>query len=345
MAILETFGSNPSGEALKKIKASPQFRDGSFHNLSATPNLIKGASAGKIFWRYLNKPASTTPRKRLPTIKNGLNDLPGEASIVWFGHSSYLVHILGKNILVDPVFSGHASPFSFAGRCFPGTNEFSVDDLPQIDILLLTHDHYDHLDHSTVLKLRSKVKAIYTSLGVGSHLRHWGFEPARVYEMDWWESQQYDSQLRLTATPARHFSGRTFRQNRTLWSSFVLEAGNYRLYLGADSGYDTHFREIGSRFGPFDLALLECGQYNEWWPYIHMLPEQTVQAAIDLGAQWLLPVHWAKFALAMHPWYEPADRVVAKARELKLPITTPRIGETVILGKHYPQDDWWRDFV
>ena len=265
------------------------------------------------------------------------NDKP---VIVWFGHSSYFIHINGKNILVDPVFSGYASPFSFTGKSFKGSDVFTVDDLPAIDLLILTHDHYDHLDYTTVRKLRSKTKAICTSAGVGSHLRYWGIDPAIITEFDWWDRKQI-AEITLIAAPARHFSGRSLVRNKTLWSSFILIAGDYRVYIGADSGYDSHFKTIGEKYGPFDIAILECGQYNEWWPYIHMMPEETVQASIDLKAKVLMPVHWGKFALGLHPWDEPVTRVVAKAKELNVQITTPLIGQPVILNESLPAKQWW----
>jgi L-ascorbate metabolism protein UlaG (beta-lactamase superfamily) len=249
------------------------------------------------------------------------------------------------HILVDPVFSGHASPFSFTGKSFRGSDVYNVDDLPAIDLLILTHDHYDHLDYNTVKQLQSKTRRICTSIGVGSHLRYWGIDPSIITELDWWDSFRITGDnseiLELVGAPARHFSGRSLTRNKTLWSSFVLKAGNYRIYIGADSGYDSHFKTIGEKYGPFDLALLECGQYNEWWPYIHMIPEETVKASIDLKAKWLMPVHWGKFALGLHPWDEPVKRVVAKAKELNVNVTTPLIGQPVILNESYPHEQWW----
>jgi L-ascorbate metabolism protein UlaG (beta-lactamase superfamily) len=347
MALFKTFGSNPSGSDLEKIKRlSPHYRDGVFHNLSQTDALVKGASFPRIMWRFFNKPKNTAPPKALPSVKTNLQSFSGDkAVIVWFGHSSYYIYINGMHILVDPVFSGHASPFSFTGKSFRGSDVYNVDDLPAIDLLILTHDHYDHLDYNTVKQLQSKTRRICTSIGVGSHLRYWGIDPSIITELDWWDSFRITGDnseiLELVGAPARHFSGRSLTRNKTLWSSFVLKAGNYRIYIGADSGYDSHFKTIGEKYGPFDLALLECGQYNEWWPYIHMIPEETVKASIDLKAKWLMPVHWGKFALGLHPWDEPVKRVVAKAKELNVNVTTPLIGQPVILNESYPHEQWW----
>jgi L-ascorbate metabolism protein UlaG (beta-lactamase superfamily) len=342
MAILKTFGSNPSGKDVETIKTSPNYKDGVFQNLSHTESLVKGASILKIMWRFFNKPKNTAPPKPLPSIKTDLKSLSDDkTTIVWFGHSSYFIHINGINILVDPVLSGYASPFSFTGKSFKGSDIYTVDDMPNIDILIVTHDHYDHLDYKTVRKLASKTKNIYTSSGVGSHLRYWGIDAGIITEFDWWNSKQLSDDIEVIAAPARHFSGRSFTRNKTLWSSFILKAGDHRIYIGADSGYDSHFKTIGKKYGPFDIAILECGQYNEWWPYIHMMPEETVLASIDLRAKWLMPVHWGKFALGLHPWDEPIKRAVARAKELNVQVTTPMIGEPVILDSSYPNEQWW----
>ncbi|HEY9261894.1 MBL fold metallo-hydrolase, partial [Chitinophaga sp.] len=229
-------------------------------------------------------------------------------------------------------------------KAFPGANAYTPADMPEIDLMIITHNHYDHLDKKTLSLLKPHTKIIYTSLGVGKDLQSCLMRGNNITEMDWWETQEVAKDIRLTATPARHFSGRGFKRGGSLWSSFVLQIFGYQLFLGGDSGYDTHFKAIGDKYGPFDLVILECGQYNDNWPFIHMKPEDTVQAAIDLQAKVLLPVHWAKFTLANHPWNEPAIRVTASAAQRGLAITTPRIGEPVIVGEHYPQDHWWNSF-
>jgi L-ascorbate metabolism protein UlaG (beta-lactamase superfamily) len=261
---------------------------------------------------------------------------------VWFGHSSYLIKIGKVHVLVDPVFSGNAAPFRMFAKAFPGTDSYDADKLPDtIDVLLLTHDHYDHLDYKTILKLKSRVKHFYTSLGVGSHLEAWGIEEARITELDWWEETAIGEWGRLTATPARHFSGRSTKRNKTLWSSFVLKTEGHSFFLGGDSGYGEHFKEIGDRFGPFDIGFVECGQYGKYWPHIHMFPEQVVQAAQELKVKKLLPVHWAKFSLALHPWNEPIKLMTAAAVKAGQHFTTPLIGQPVVLNHHYPSSDWW----
>ena len=345
MGILKTMGKDPSGKRLRKVESSSNYRDGIFQNISETLVMTGRGDFFKVLRKFLNKPKTVIPPGPLPSVKTDLTNLPdGNPVLVWFGHSSYLIKIDGKHILVDPVFSGYASPFKMkSAKNFEGSNVYSVDDMPEIDILLITHDHYDHLDYTTVKKLDKKIKHIITSLGVGSHLEYWGFDSNKVTELDWHNSTEKIEGIKFTATPARHFSGRSFKRAKTLWSSFVLKTKDFSIYLGADSGYDIHFKEIGEKYGPFDLAILESGQYNEMWKPIHMIPEETVQASMDLKAKTLLPVHWAKFSLSLHPWNEPIERVIKKAEELKVEITTPMIGEPIIIGEKYSTKLWWRD--
>ncbi len=338
--MLKMFGKNPSGEILDRVKKSPNYRDGAFQNLSKTSVMSEDSSFIKAAMSFLNKPKGMAPERPVPGVRTDLTKLDYEApTIVWFGHSSYLIHIAGKNVLVDPVFSGNASPFSFAVRSFPGSNRYDADNMPDIDVLILTHDHYDHLDYETLKELKPKVKMICTSLGVSSHLTYWGFEKERIIEFDWWDGKEILPGIELIGTPARHFSGRLFKRAQTLWSSFVLRTKDYSIFIGGDSGYDTHFKSIGDKYGPFDIALLEAGQYNVTWPEIHMMPEQTVQASIDLKVKVLMPVHWGKFSLALHTWDEPVKRVVKRASELGVQVTTPMMGEVVEVGVRYPNEE------
>lgn len=310
--------------------------------MSPTELMVKRSSLIKMTWKFFNKPRNTAPPSRLPSIKTDLKNIhTNQPVIVWFGHSSYFIRFGDKNVLVDPVFSGHASPFSFGGKSFPGSDVYNAEDFPDIDLLILTHDHYDHLDNRTIGKLQPKIKSICTSLGVGSHLRSWGFNASMITEFDWWESKIIAG-FELIAAPARHFSGRSLTRNKTLWSSFILRNKDHSIYIGADSGYDYHFKTIGEKYGPFDIAMLETGQYNQQWALIHMMPEQAVQAAVELRAKVMMPVHWAKFALAFHPWQEPVERVLVKAKELNVKVTTPMIGEPVVIGGTYPNGEWWK---
>ena len=340
---MKSTGKNPSGKHLEKIKQSPNYKKDGFENLSETPMMLKDTSYYELIKKTLNKNADVKPPSRLPSVKTDLKNIKSDHPvIVWFGHSSYLIRINNKNILVDPVFSGNASPVSFMVKAFDGSDVYTVDDFPGIDFLILTHDHYDHLDYKTIKKLKSKVKTIYCSLGLSSHLIYWGFDENIITEMDWWQTNKVADDITLTAVPARHFSGRGLKRYKTLWSSFILKTSSYNLYLGGDSGYDSHFKKIGEKYGPFDVAILESGQYNTAWPLIHMMPEQTVQAALDLNAKLLLPIHWGKFSLSLHPWTEPVQRVLKAAAQKNLRVTTPMIGEPVILDEIYPDKKWWK---
>jgi L-ascorbate metabolism protein UlaG (beta-lactamase superfamily) len=337
------FGAAPAEARLARIQQSKHYRDGAFQNTEPTDVMRHEASYWDMVFDFFRKPADVEPTQPLPTVKTDLTALPiTETTIVWFGHSSYLIQAGRNTVLVDPVLSGHASPVSLFGKAFSGTDVYNVPDLPPIDLLVLTHDHYDHLDYETLTALRPKIKQVVTSLGVGAHLARWGYDMARVTELDWDETTNLSEGFALTAVPARHFSGRGIRRGQTLWSAFVMNLNGERFFLGGDSGYGPHFRSIGQQYGPFDLALLECGQYGRDWPSIHMFPNEVALAAKDLGTKVLMPIHWGKFALAFHPWAEPIRQLTAALDPTdSIRLTTPRIGELVRLNHALPQSQWW----
>ncbi len=337
-----TFGRDPAEARLERIKQSPNYRDGVFQNLEKTAVMRENASYMAMMNDFLHKDKDNIPPRPLPSVKTDLKALTDDKpTIVWFGHSSYLIKSKGINILVDPVFSGYASPVSFFGGAFAGSDVYKVEDMPDIDLLILSHDHYDHLDYKTITQLIPKVKKFYTALGVGAHLERWGVPADRIVEFDWNESQQVSPDISLTAVPARHFSGRSITRGKTLWTAYVMKLHGYKLFLGGDSGYGKHFQTIGDQYGPFDLAILECGQYGRDWPNIHIFPEEVITAAQDLRARTILPVHWAKFSLAMHAWNEPIKRLMKKAEQEGFDVTTPHIGEPVVLNSSYPRAVWW----
>ncbi len=337
------FGKLPSGPRLVRIKESPNYREGSFQNLAETIMMAESTSYLKLMANFFSKGVDRSPVTQLPSQKTDLKSLSGdETQVIWFGHSSYFIRAQGKNILIDPVFSKRASPFQFMGvKGYEVAMPYMTTDFPTIDALIITHDHYDHLDYNSLVNLGPKVKAVYTALGVGSHLVYWGMEESRIKEFDWWEGESILPGIDLIATPARHFSGRSLTRNKTLWASFVLKTKEHNLFLGGDSGYDAAFKTIGDNYGPFDLAILECGQYNTMWPNIHMMPEETVQASADLRSKVLLPVHWGKFTLSLHPWREPIERALKKAQSLNMSVATPMIGEPLTLDQPLPQTNWW----
>lgn len=340
----EQFGRTPSGERLERIKRSPHYKDGSFQNLSHTPDLTEGVSYYAVMKEFLfAEKVRLKPADTIPSVKTDLLNLdPASDILVWFGHSSYFIQIDGKKILVDPVLSGSASPLSFTTRAFVGSDAYTTDDIPEIDYLFLSHDHWDHVDFETLQKIRPKIRNVMCGLGTGEHLEYWGYDKSVIHEEDWNEKIELDSGFTAFTVPARHFSGRAFARNKALWTSFVLKTPTMQLFFGGDSGYDTHFASIGEKYGVFDVVILENGQYDKSWKYIHMMPDEVLQAALDLNARALFPVHSSKFVLANHAWDDPLKQITTFNKTINLPLLTPIIGERVDL-KDSTQvfSEWW----
>lgn len=338
------FGKSPQGNRLERIKKSPNFKNGQFQNIHFTPTVSEGYSFVKVAFDFVFKNfPRTKPVDRIPSVKTDLKQLPLDQNVlIWFGHSSYYMQLDGKRFLIDPVFSGNASPIPNSNKSFSGSDVYTADDMPNIDFLFISHDHYDHLDYETIQQLKAKIDAVVCGLGVGAHFEHWGYAPDKIHELDWFETLPLTDSMTIHATPGRHFSGRSFKRNNTLWLSFVLESKGLRLFLGGDSGHDTHFEEIGEKYGPFDLALLENGQYNLAWHEIHMLPNEVLQAAKSLRARRLMPVHSSKFKLGIHPWDEPLAEITKLNTDSAVNIITPKIGEPVFLNDETQEfDHWW----
>lgn len=338
------FGRTPTGERQEKVKNSLHYRDGRFQNLSETPQLTGDKSylamMYDLFWGDHKR---VTPKDEIPSVKTNLINLDRKEDVlVWFGHSSYFIQIDGKRILVDPVLDGGASPVSFTNKPFKGSDIYKTKDLPNIDYLIISHDHWDHLDYESVMNLKDRTNKIICPLGVGEHFEKWGFNPDKIIEMDWYEDALIDEGFTTYCLPARHFSGRGLSPNQSLWASFLLQTPSMKIYIGGDGGYDTHFGKIGERFDNIDLAILENGQYDVGWRYIHMMPDQVVKATKDLKAKTLLPVHSSKFKLANHPWDEPLIKVTEIAEENNLRAITPMIGEVVNLSDSTQVfSKWW----
>lgn len=326
----DQFGKAPTGRAKEVLARSAQYHNGKFKNLIHTPDLTEGYSIWSVIKaQFFTSHPRLRPSVPLPSSKVDLLSLPPEKdALVWFGHSSYFLQLDGVRILVDPVLSGKASPLPGTVTAFDGTDRYGVDDLPAIDVLLISHDHYDHLDYKTILALQPKVKQVICGLGVGSHFLHWGYDTTQVNEQDWNEHLSINSHLRIHTLPARHFSGRGFNAKNTLWASYLIEGRSMKIYAGGDSGYGPFFQEIGDRFGPIDLVILDNGQYNAAWREIHMHPEEVLAAAKDLQAKQLFPVHSSKFVLAMHPWDEPLREIsrLYAAAPFNFTLFTPQIG-------------------
>ncbi|QZT36893.1 MBL fold metallo-hydrolase [Halosquirtibacter xylanolyticus] len=266
--------------------------------------------------------------------------------LFWFGHSTLLLQTGTKNILMDPMFGEVPSPVSWVGTSRFNTElPIEIEKLPKIDAVVISHDHYDHLDYGSILKLKDKVKMFYVPLGVGVHLERWGVNKERIVELDWWDSVVEDG-VAFRCMPSQHFSGRKVNTNNsTLWCSWIIQSEEANVYFSGDGGYSTHFKQIGEKYGPFDIALVECGQYNEKWPYIHMFPEQSVQAGIDVQAKVILPIHWGAFSLSQHDWNEPVKRFVEEANRLKANYVIPFIGESVDIqppNETKQNIEWWK---
>lgn len=334
------FGAPPSGERLTRLQKSPHYREGQFQNLIPTSTQTDGVGFVEMMAEFLRKKERLKPAQPLPSVKSDLtaffadrSDSPaGPDALVWFGHSSFMLRLGGKNILVDPVFSDHASPFSFTTKAFPGTSPFKPEDLPDIDYLLISHDHWDHLDYPTVMALKERIGKVICGLGVGAHFERWGFPAEKIIEGDWYEQVKLEPGLSLHFMPARHFSGRNLRWNRSLWTGFVLESPERRVFYSGDTGPGPHLADIGRRFDGFDLAIIEDGQYDPQWAYIHLSPEEVAQAARDLKAKALLPVHNGRFSIANHSWDDPFIRLTAARKEGDWHLVTPIIGEVLDLN-------------
>jgi len=338
------FGRSPSKAQIEQYQLTDN------HNGKKFVNRVPAIMDIKV-WPLLKKQFAKAPNRRPSRnievekidsleIANYDGDL---TRVTWFGHSAFLLEIDGKKILLDPMFGKVPSPHPLLGSSRYSTDlPIVIEKLPHIDAIVLSHDHYDHLDYGSIQLLKSKTDRFYTALGVGNHLEEWGVDSDKITELNWWQETEFAG-ITLVSAPARHFSGRgLFDRESTLWCSWVIQGKNDNIYFSGDGGYDTHFKEIGEKYGPFDFSMLECGQYNEMWQAIHMMPEETVQAAVDLNTEVFMPIHWGAFTLALHDWTDPVERASKEAERLNQKITTPVIGEPFFLkSDSYPQTTWW----
>lgn len=343
VAVLQhpAFGRRMSAQRMARIQASPNWRDGMFRNQLPTPQFTGGGSTWRAAWMMLTRRDSRrVPDGPLPAVRTDLKSLPVDRDwFVWFGHSSYLFQLDGKRFLVDPLLT-MAFPASLMLKPFPGTDIYSPDDMPDIDCLIITHEHWDHLDYATLRDLRPKIRHVVCPLGVAEYLEYWGYSPSIISELDWYDQTTIGSPTdasasasggesgstgrfneretlsrcdpvaersgEITALPSRHFSNRLLRgRDRTLWAAFIVEAGGRKVYVGGDGGYDDRFRRVRERFGTVDLAVMENGQYNPNWAYVHLLPHDLEQAVLDMQPAQVVTVHHDKFALSTHAWSDP----------------------------------------
>jgi len=339
------FGRIPQGERLERIKESPNYRDGRFQNLHETPQITSDKGLIGTMAEFLfKKKERLNPETDLPVIKTKLRQIDkGDDMLVWFGHSSYFIQTDQVRILVDPVLTGAASPVSFINKPFKGTDVYKPEDIPDIDYLIITHDHWDHLDYKTVKELKPRIRKVICGLGVGEHFEYWGFDKDKIIELDWYENVVPDTEFTIYCLPARHFSGRSIFPNKSLWASFLVKTPTRKIFIGGDGGYDTHFAEIGRQFDGIDLAIIENGQYGEDWKYIHLLPGQIAQAFYDLKAGKLITVHNSKYALAYHPWDEPLKNITEIAEKDSINLILPAMGEVVHLNDSTGFiNKWWK---
>ena len=341
------FGGKCTKEHEKRYSQSENWDGKKFVNLEETsmefsfrnlPGLLKK----QLFEKQGREP--DTPIPIAPFDVDAFLAPSDKMKFIWYGHSVVLMRMKGKTILIDPMLGPNASPIApFATKRFSQGSLDVIDDFPEIDLLIMTHDHYDHLDLDSIKKLDSKVKHFYTALGVGRHLESWGIAGDRITEFDWWDKKPFND-IDITFTPSRHFSGRGLTDRaKSMWGGWVFKTDNENIYFSGDGGYGEHFKEVGEKLGPFDFGFMECGQYNENWHQIHMYPEESIQAAIDSKSQLVMPVHWAGFALALHIWTDPADRFVAAAKTQGQEMISPAIGVLVENYTTHVSNLWWKE--
>lgn len=340
------FGRNPSGSRLARIKNSPHYINGHFQCLEPVVSNINNEDnyvLGKIKF-FLQDKSSLFPKQPLPTQKTNITDLSlSEDLVVWMGHSTFYMQLSGKRILIDPVFSDYASPVFFVNRAFSGSNIYTANDFPEIDVLAISHDHWDHLDYASIMALKPKIREIVCPLGVGEYFEQWGFPLNILHEEDWYNQIPIDENLSVHILPTQHYSGRFTTPNLTQWCGFAFITPKRRVYCSGDGGYGEHFKQIGKFFGGFDLALMENGQYNERWQQIHLLPKHTAQACVDVGARQVITSHHGKFALALHTWEQPYLDMTEVSHGKPYQWLTPRIGEAVHIGEERQHfETWWK---
>jgi L-ascorbate metabolism protein UlaG (beta-lactamase superfamily) len=337
---LPVFGGHPSPALMERMRASKQFHGGRFEN---TPPYVSNLSfLGEMksyFGDEVREPQFVVPIERM-TAADLARPVPPGLRARWLGHATVLLEIDGLRILTDPILSQRASPFQFVGPARLHPAPLAIDDLKNIDAVVISHDHFDHLDMDTIQALARGGTQFYVGLGIGAHLERWGVPPAQVHDMDWWEHAQLRG-VTIHCAPARHYSGRKSMDNSTLWSSWMLKGPAHSVYFSGDSGYAGHFKEVRERLGAPELALVKVGAYGDTWETIHMTPESAVRAVQDLGAATFLPVHWATFNLAYHAWDEPILRSVKAAQAKGVQIVTPRPGEKFEAGVPFVNRAWY----
>lgn len=344
-------GAKPSGNLLKQISTSSNYDPSTMKFVNAQEDLVIAAKNSLNNWKFTKEflfPTNqVTPKTTFPEVKP---DIPSFLEIkkgfhfIWLGHSSFLLNLEGRIILVDPVFSNSAAPLDFMVQRFqPPVIE--LKELSNIDAILISHDHYDHLDSRTIQHFKGKPIHFFVPLGVSAHLISWGIMESRITELDWWESIKWKD-IELTCTPAQHLSGRISPyENKTLWASWVIKSEEFNVYYSGDSGYGPHFKEIGEKLGPFDISFIENGQYDDQWRPVHAHPEDTAQAYFDLKSSLLVPVHWGMFNMALHNWYDPVEDLEKHSNDRGINLLTPMIGQVVNINDLGDNILWWKQIL
>jgi len=337
-------GAAPTtGERGERVRRSPQFRDGKFRN--SVPSSTVPEEPAKLLREFVRRQSDRKPAQPIPVVSGSARAATDGLHITWYGHASALVEIEGRTVLLDPVWSDRVSPSQLAGPRRLHPVPVALADLPEIDAVVISHDHYDHLDLETVTYLARHHSAPFlVPLGIGAHLERWGIPLERIIELDWHEDATVAG-VRFTVTPARHFSGRGFTRDQTLWGSWVIAGPTRKVFYSGDTGYFDAFAEIGEAYGPFDATLVQIGAYGDGWPDIHMVPEDGLRTHLDVRGGLLIPVHWCTFVLAFHPWSEPVERLWRDAKEHEVTLAVPRPGERIDVDNPPEVDPWWQSIA
>lgn len=344
-AHLAAFGGDPSPETRARMIASERYKDGHFSNVEPRPK--RDFPTASILWEFMFSKEMRAPICPLP-MATGTDKILQQAPasglrITWLGHSTTLIELDGVRVLTDPIWSERASPSTLAGPRRFHPPPLALEALPPLDAVVVSHDHFDHLDMATVKRLAARGAVLHVPLGIGAHLARWGVPAAQISEHDWWQDAALPSGVRIVSTPGRHFSGRSLRdRDRTLWTSWTIVGPHHRVFFSGDTGPTEIYKTIADRFGPFDVSLLEIGQFHESWGDIHLGPIGALDAHARLRAKKLFPIHWSTFVLGLHVWSEPAERLRNEAEHRGVSVVTPRLGQPIEPTTDAPTEAWWR---
>ena len=342
------FGGEISDLKKKKYKKTGHYKDGIFINKTPVNMDMPALKMVSIMIDFIKGNPKGQPNQNIDVLKIDSTTIASNKlinQITWFGHSAILLELDENKILIDPMLGRVTSPLPILGpERYSKELPITIDKLPFIDAVIISHDHYDHLDYESIQKLKKKVNHFYVPLGVDAHLIEWGIDTSKITALDWWETAKVNK-VDLVFTPSRHFSGRGLGDRfSTLWGSWILKGKKDNIFFSGDGGYGPHFKEIGNKYGPFDFSMIECGQYNENWADIHMMPEQSAQASKDLNSRMMMPIHWGAFTLSLHDWKDPIERVIKAANDLEIPISTPMIGEPFNWRNEVIISSWWNKY-